>query len=506
MESQDYKISYETLWKFIIRPPRDEYDEDLLGHSYFVYKHKHYKRNDYDLISSEGYIMKCSFIEPIDECRPSVEMPVVLYLHGNSSSRLEGLNNLEILLKHNINLFVMDFPGCGLSEGEYISLGYHEKDDVKILIDFIENIPGVSKIGLWGRSMGAATTLLYAYKDPRISAICVDSPFEDFKKLAEELVIKQIKLPKLIIDGALKIVQGTVRKKNGLDIYKLRPIDHVSNTYQPALFIHAINDELINVEHSINLFNNYGGQKSLKCCDKGGHNTKRPKIVKNEIGNFFYKYLYTTANEDEKREEKIIHNYIKENKNNNFNNTINIGDFTYDEDNNIDNNEYDIDEDNYQNIDEFEDENLENIYMEDYIVNQIIQSQNGGKKEGGKDLNKAQNSNKIEEKNKNVENSKNKKRIEKKLKEEKLQMEKMKEAFVNLNIQNINDKNIDNNINNDNFNNDNIINEQNNIINDNKNNNFINNNLDADINNDEEEYKNNSNSPKSIENGGKIDF
>ena len=484
MDTQDYKISYETLWKFIIRPPRDEYDEDILGHSFFTYKHKHYQRKDYDLISSEGYIMKCSFIEPIDECRPSVEMPVVLYLHGNSSSRIEGLNNLEVLLKHNINLFVMDFPGCGLSEGEYISLGYHEKDDVKILIDFIENLPGVSKIGLWGRSMGAATTLLYAYKDPRISAICVDSPFEDFKRLAEELVIKQIKLPKLIIDGALKIVQGTVKKKNGLDIYKLRPIDHVANTYQPALFIHAINDELINVEHSINLFNNYGGQKSLKCCDKGGHNTKRPKIVKNEIGNFFYKYLCTTANEEEKKEEKIIHNYIKEDNLTNINN--NIDNFIDYEDNNIDNNEYQINEEDYQNVDEFEDENLENIYEEDYIVNQIIQSQNGGKKEGEKNINKSENINKIEEKNKGVEKSKNKKRIEKILKEEKLQMEKIKDAFKNLNI---------------NDNNKNIINEsQNNIINDN------NNNINADNDNNEEESKNNSNSPKSIENGGKINF
>ena len=484
MDAQDYKISYETLWKFIIRPPRDEYDEDILGHSYFTYKHKHYQRKDYDLISSEGYLMKCSFIEPIDECRPSVEMPVVLYLHGNSSSRIEGLNNLEVLLKHNINLFVMDFPGCGLSEGEYISLGYHEKDDVKILIDFIENLPGVSKIGLWGRSMGAATTLLYAYKDPRISAICVDSPFEDFKRLAEELVIKQIKLPKLIIDGALKIVQGTVKKKNGLDIYKLRPIDHVANTYQPALFIHAINDELINVEHSINLFNNYGGQKSLKCCDKGGHNTKRPKIVKNEIGNFFYKYLCTTANEEEKKEEKIIHNYIKEDNLANINN--NIDNFIDYEDNNIDNNEYQINEEDYQNVDEFEDENLENIYEEDYIVNQIIQSQNGGKKEGEKNINKSENINKIEEKNKGVEKSKNKKRIEKILKEEKLQMEKIKDFFKNLNI---------------NDNNKNIINEsQNNIINDN------NNNINADNDNNEEESKNNSNSPKSIENGGKINF
>ena len=477
METSNNKISYETLWKFIIRPPRDEYEEELLGNFVFTYRQKQYQRKDYDLVSSEGYIMKCSFIEPIDICRPSLEMPVVLYLHGNSSSRLEGLNNLDVLLKHNINLFVIDFPGCGLSEGDYISLGYHEKNDVKIIVDFIDNIPGVSKIGIWGRSMGAATTLLYSYKDPRISAICVDSPFENFKKLAEELVIKQIKLPKFIIDGALKIVQGTVKKKNGLDIYKLKPIENVSNTFQPALFVHAINDELINVEHSINLFNNYGGPKSLKCCDKGGHNTRRPKIIKKEIGEFFYKYLCTFASENEQKESNIIHNYkIIDDDNNNINNNY----INY-EDNN-DNIEYEYD---YENENEYEydnnDEDLNNIYEEDYIVNQIIQFQNGGKNEKKEELNSTS--------DKKSEKLKNKKRIEKKLKEEKLQMEQMKEAFMNLNINNSNNQD-ENNINNEN---------------DNEENNF-NNNINIDLDNEEEECKNNSHSPKSIENGGKFDF
>ena len=477
METSNNKISYETLWKFIIRPPRDEYEEELLGNFVFTYRQKQYQRKDYDLVSSEGYIMKCSFIEPIDICRPSLEMPVVLYLHGNSSSRLEGLNNLDVLLKHNINLFVIDFPGCGLSEGDYISLGYHEKNDVKIIVDFIDNIPGVSKIGIWGRSMGAATTLLYSYKDPRISAICVDSPFENFKKLAEELVIKQIKLPKFIIDGALKIVQGTVKKKNGLDIYKLKPIENVSNTFQPALFVHAINDELINVEHSINLFNNYGGPKSLKCCDKGGHNTRRPKIIKKEIGEFFYKYLCTFASENEQKESNIIHNYkIIDDDNNNINNNyINYKD-------NNENIEYEYD---YENENEYEydnnDEDLNNIYEEDYIVNQIIQFQNGGKNEKKEELNSNL--------DKKSEKLKNKKRIEKKLKEEKLQMEQMKEAFMNLNINNSNNQD-ENNINNEN---------------DNEENNF-NNNINIDLDNEEEECKNNSHSPKSIENGGKFDF
>ena len=452
MESNNNKISYETLWKFIIRPPRDEYEEELLGNFVFTYRDKQYQRKDYDLISSEGYIMKCSFIEPTDKYRPTFEMPVVLYLHGNSSSRLEGLNNLEVLLKNNINLFVIDFPGCGLSEGEYISLGYHEKNDVKIIVDFIENLPGVSKIGIWGRSMGAATTLLYTYKDPRISAICIDSPFENFKRLAEELVIKQIKLPKFIIDGALKIVQGTVKKKNGLDIYKLKPLENVSNTFQPALFIHAINDELINVEHSINLFNNYGGPKSLKCCDKGGHNSRRPKIIKKEIGDFFYKYLYTYDHESEQKESNIVHNYKIINSIENEVNSID----NYEDNQDI---EYEYEYENYN-----EDEDLNNIYEEDYIVNQIIQSQNGGK---------------IEKKENNIglnENEKmNKERIQKKIKEKKLQFEQMKEAFMNLNINNHNKDDDENNINNN-------------------------------FDNDEEEYKNNSNSPKIMENGGKFDL
>ena len=464
MESNNNKISYETLWKFIIRPPRDEYEEELLGNFVFTYRDKQYQRKDYDLISSEGYIMKCSFIEPIDKYRPTFEMPVVLYLHGNSSSRLEGLNNLEVLLKYNINLFVIDFPGCGLSEGEYISLGYHEKNDVKIIVDFIENLPGISKIGIWGRSMGAATTLLYTYKDPRIVAICIDSPFENFKRLAEELVIKQIKLPKFIIDGALKIVQGTIKKKNGLDIYKLKPSENVSNTFQPALFIHAINDELINVEHSINLFNNYGGPKSLKCCDKGGHNSRRSKNIKKEIGDFFYKYLYTYEHENEQKESNIVHNYR-------IINTIE------NEVNNLDN--YEDNQDNefeyeYENFNE--DEDLNNIYEEDYIVNQIMQSQNGGK---------------IEKKDKNSslnENEKmNKERIQKKIKEKKIQFEQMKEIFMNLNINNHNKDDDENNINNENDNDENNFNN-------------INNNCD----NDEEEYKNNSNSPKIMENGGKF--
>ena len=329
MENKDIKFSYETLWKFIIRPPRDEYTESNLGKTPFHFNSKKYIRRDFDIMSTQGYILKCSFIEPTKEYRPSVKMPVVIYLHGNSSSRIEGLTMAKVLLKKDINLFVFDFAGSGLSEGEYVSLGYHESDDLGNVIDFLEKIPGVGKIGLWGRSMGAATGMIYSHRDKRVRAICLDSPFADFERLARELTKKNLNfsLPGFILSGMLSIVRGTILKKNGLDIDKLKPIDLAVKTTQPVIFVHAINDELIDVKHSMDLFNMYAGQeKSLKCCETGGHNSKRSSTIIKEIGDFFQKYLCnnhekTKINKDTINKMNMNYNFNPNNNNiNNLNN------------------------------------------------------------------------------------------------------------------------------------------------------------------------------------------
>jgi dipeptidyl aminopeptidase/acylaminoacyl peptidase len=324
MNKDKINFSYESLWKYIIRPTRYNYSEDLLGPTSFIYRGKVYQRKDYELISSMGYTMKCSFVEPEISYRPKDEMPLVLYLHGNSSSRLEGMRMTEELLKKDINLFLIDFPGCGLSGGEYISLGYHEKDDVGVIIDFIENLPGVGNIGIWGRSMGAATTMLYAHKDPRVKAICVDSPFADFKKLAKELTLRYANIPNFILETILSFIRSTIKKKNGMDINLLKPIEAAKKTFQPVLFIHAKNDELIGYQHSNDLFEVYKGPKSIKLLDTGGHNSRRPTIIIKQIGDFFKKYL-NIDNLDLLLEEKdIILDFeekegIEDNKINNIN-------------------------------------------------------------------------------------------------------------------------------------------------------------------------------------------
>ena len=299
MEStnNNYPISYSTLWKLIIRPNRDTYSPSSLIDPIFSFDDKTYFRKDYTLVNPKGLFLKCSLIEPEPENRPSEKMPIIIYLHGNSSSRLEGLSIAPYLLRKNINLFVFDFSGSGLSEGEYISLGYNEKEDLKVVMDFVCKLPGVSKIGLWGRSMGAATALLYSPSDNRISCLGIDSPFAEFKLLAQQLCSNYKGIPSFIVDFVFLFLKKSIKEKIGCDIEEINPINGVKNIKIPGFFIHGIKDELIPVEHTVRIVGEYGGVKEINVVE-GGHNSKRPRHVMRKLVNFFCRYLYEVSEGD----------------------------------------------------------------------------------------------------------------------------------------------------------------------------------------------------------------
>ena len=124
--------------------------------------------------------------------------------------------------------------------------------------------------------------MMYNYSDERIFASCYESPFCEFIKLANELCKKNIKLPNFSLAG-LGLLPSTIQKTNNFDIYKLEPQKFAPNTSTSGFFIHAMNDELINLDHSLKLFEDYGGEKSLNVCD-GGHNSIRPRHIIEKIG------------------------------------------------------------------------------------------------------------------------------------------------------------------------------------------------------------------------------
>ena len=83
----------------------------------------------------------------------------------------------------------LDTSGSGRSEGEYISLGHFESQDLLELTSLLRQQGRANNIALWGRSMGASAALLYVSRlDPTVKAVIVDSPFASLSVLCRELI------------------------------------------------------------------------------------------------------------------------------------------------------------------------------------------------------------------------------------------------------------------------------------------------------------------------------
>jgi hypothetical protein len=135
-QSQSYysmlKEGYQSLVNAIIRPPRSQYDVAQLGPIQFPFCDKVFHRRDFELVNDRNLRICCSQWSPVDQDRPSNILPCVVYMHGNSSSRLEALGSLSLVLSIGATLLTFDFAGSGMSEGEYVSLGVFEKDDLQV--------------------------------------------------------------------------------------------------------------------------------------------------------------------------------------------------------------------------------------------------------------------------------------------------------------------------------------------------------------------------------------
>ena len=326
--------SYEDLWKAVIRPNRDEYSYEDLGPDKFQINHKYYKRTDFSITNKRRLKLMCSFWEPFDEEREYARLPCVVYLHGNSSSRCEALAEIKYLLPLNITVFAFDFSACGKSQGEYISLGWYERDDVECVIEYLRKTNKVSTIGLWGRSMGAVTAIMYGDRDPTIAGMVLDSAFASLKELIDELVKERVNLPNFVLNQATKLVKSTIMKKAKFNLDDIEPKNYAVRCFIPALFCHGKDDSFVNQHHCKDLFDVYAGDKNVIYVD-GNHNSARPRYFKDSASIFFYNALQLerikeisddyngfkhviVENEENKNSSNEINNF-NENNNNNIN-------------------------------------------------------------------------------------------------------------------------------------------------------------------------------------------
>jgi len=281
------RIGYQELVNAIVRPPRAEYKMEALGPPAFNFCGRRFTRTDFALKTKRGMNLQCSHWEPVQ--RESNRIPCLIYMHGNSSARVEVIPQLSYLLSLGLAVFSFDFAGSGKSDGEYVSLGYYEREDLMCVVAHLRATKVVSTIALWGRSMGAATALMHGDRDPSIACMILDSPFADLTQLAEEMVEKGrdqgINVPNLVVSFALRMIKGSVKRQANFDIRCISPIAHADKCFIPALFVAGEHDDFIHKRHSESLHARYAGDKNIIIVE-GDHNSPRPKFMFDSVSIF----------------------------------------------------------------------------------------------------------------------------------------------------------------------------------------------------------------------------
>eukprot|EP00397_Hematodinium_sp_SG-2012_P027711 GEMP01029132.1.p1 GENE.GEMP01029132.1~~GEMP01029132.1.p1 ORF type:complete len:323 (+),score=45.65 GEMP01029132.1:22-990(+) len=278
------------LWNWIIRPPRLKYCSAELSDPVFLLPKacvaEYGQRREIIVHGARGYELRGSLYSalPAHPFLHLVEDPhcVVIFLHGSASNQLEGSQYVNLVLERGWSLFTFDFGGSGNSEGEFISLGYHEAMDIACVLQRLRKELGAQyHFVLWGRSMGAAAALLHSADPYDVPAgLVLDSPFASLKETADRLSKHYLGgLGDLLVDALWPIVRWRIKELNDFDVDDVKPVVAAKMIKCPTLLIYSNDDELVlpvNSEQIAGAARQSPHSPKVEVCRvEGGHNSMR---------------------------------------------------------------------------------------------------------------------------------------------------------------------------------------------------------------------------------------
>ena len=206
----------------------------------------------------------------------------IIVMHGYPADKANLLGIAEFLAK-DFNIFLFDFRSFGKSEGSYTTVGYLEKNDLLGAIEYLEKEKNITKIGLYGFSLGGAVALMTNHNN--VKAVVSDSAYARLSHMAEHMYS-----PFLI----LKYPLAYLAKLYGLlflriNVNDVNPVDGIKNKEIPILLIHAEKDSQIPVSEAY-LLHEANKQAELwivEGADHGMTHSANPEGYEKRVVGFF---------------------------------------------------------------------------------------------------------------------------------------------------------------------------------------------------------------------------
>lgn len=178
--------------------------------------------------------------------------PVVIVTHGLNGCKCSPrvLTVAGMLHNNGFNVMAYDMRDHGESDIEdgRAAIGNEEYQDLLGAWDWLIAEKGFDpkRIGIYGESLGAGTTLIAFGQEPSLAAAFVDSPYSDLPQIITEELARN-NYPTLLEPGTII----AARLVTGDNLVAFSPQDAINNDAgRPIFIVHGTNDERINVHHT----------------------------------------------------------------------------------------------------------------------------------------------------------------------------------------------------------------------------------------------------------------
>ncbi|MDU2490649.1 MAG: alpha/beta hydrolase [Clostridium celatum] len=216
----------------------------------------------------------------------------VITVHGYTS---EGINMSSYAKKYydnGYNVLIPDLRSHGLSEGDYIGMGWDDRLDIISWINYILNEDPNAEIVLHGISMGAATVLMTSGEEipSNVKVIIADcgytSVWDEFAYQLDDL----FSLPEFPILNVSSIVS---KIRAGYFLGEASSIEQVKKSKTPILYIHGDQDDFVPYYMMEELYNATNSEKEMLTIEGAEHakaSEVDPETYWTTINNFINKY------------------------------------------------------------------------------------------------------------------------------------------------------------------------------------------------------------------------
>ena len=235
----------------------------------------HRKMNTAPPVTCEAVVMKGDGVD-LHGWRGQAEgeaRGTIIYLHGLADNRAGGAGVLERFQRRGFDVIAYDSRAHGASGGDACTYGYHEKQDLRRVLDTVRPGP----IVLIGSSLGGAVALQLAADEPRVSAVVAAEAFSDLRTVAIE------RAPFFFNSGSIEQSFVKAEQEGGFRVDAVSPADAARGITVPVLVIHGADDTDTPPDHSRRIFEALAGPKRLILVPGAGHNESLQGGIWSEI-------------------------------------------------------------------------------------------------------------------------------------------------------------------------------------------------------------------------------